>query len=239
MFKLIPAIDLIDGKCVRLTQGDYLQKTTYADEPLTVAKAFENIGIQHLHLVDLDGAKAGQVKNWAVLERLCKNTSLKIDFGGGLRTTEEAQRAFDLGANQITGGSIAVKNRPLFLEWLSQFGGEKIILGVDVKAEQVAVHGWLETTNLPLMDFIDSYISAGVRSVICTDIAKDGMLQGAANDLYARMQSRFPTLKIIASGGVAHMTDLKTLKEMGLDGAIFGKAFYEGRISLDDLKTEL
>lgn len=235
--KLIPAIDIIDGKCVRLTQGDYQQKKIYNANPLEIAQQFESAGIEYLHVVDLDGAKAGAVKNWSVLENICKNTSLKVDFGGGLRTTAEAAKAFSLGVSQITGGSIAIKNRAVFLEWIKEFGGERIILGVDVKDEQVAVHGWLETTDVSLMDFIQSYIEVGVQTVICTDIAKDGMLQGASTDLYQRMQNRFPDLKIIASGGVANLEDLREIERMGLHGAIFGKAFYEGRISLEDLKN--
>ena len=234
--RIIPAIDIIDGKCVRLSKGDYGTKKIYNENPLEVAKSFEAHGIEYLHLVDLDGAKAGAVKNWSVLETICKNTSLKIDFGGGLRTTAEAAKAFSIGVNQITGGSIAIKNRAVFLEWIKEFGGERIILGVDVKDEQVAVHGWLETTDVSLMDFIQSYISEGVQTVICTDIAKDGMLQGASMDLYQRMQNRFPDLKIIDSGGVANLEDLREIEKMGLHGAIFGKAFYEGRISLNDLK---
>ncbi len=233
--KLIPAIDLINGKCVRLTQGDYLQKTTYNDNPLEVAKAFEGAGIEHLHLVDLDGAKAGAVQNWAVLEEICSKTNLKVDFGGGLRTTDAAQKAFDLGASQITGGSIAVKNRPVFLEWIERFGGEQIILGVDAKDEKIAVHGWQETTEISIIDFINDYINAGIQYVICTDIAKDGMLQGASVDLYKKMQLAFPKLNIITSGGVAHLEDLKELDRMNMYGAIFGKAFYEGNINLEML----
>jgi phosphoribosylformimino-5-aminoimidazole carboxamide ribotide isomerase len=235
--KLIPAIDIINGQCVRLTQGDYQQKKIYNANPLEIAQQFESAGIEYLHVVDLDGAKAGAVQNWAVLENICKNTSLKVDFGGGLRTTAEAKKAFSIGVNQITGGSIAIKNRPVFLEWIKEFGSERIILGVDVKNEQVAVHGWQETTNVSLMDFIQSYIDVGIETVICTDIAKDGMLQGASMDLYQRMQNRFSDLKIIASGGVANLEDLKAIEKMKLHGAIFGKDFYEGRITLEDLKN--
>ena len=235
--KLIPAIDIINGKCVRLTQGDYQQKKIYNENPLEVAKAFEGAGIEHLHVVDLDGAKTGAVQNWAVLESICKNTQLKVDFGGGLRTTTEAQKAFDLGVNQITGGSIAVKNRPVFLEWIERFGGERIILGVDAKNEKIAVHGWQETTEIGIMDFIQSYIDVGIQYVICTDIAKDGMLEGASNALYQKMQNRFPTLNIIASGGVSSLEDLESLQAMNLYGTIFGKAFYEGRITLEMLRS--
>lgn len=234
-FRLIPAIDLIDGKCVRLTQGDYQQKKVYNANPVEVALQFEAAGVQYLHLVDLDGAKAGKVINWDVLEDICKSTGLKVDFGGGLRTTDEAAKAFDLGASQITGGSIAVKNKAVFVEWLERFGGERIILGVDVKDEKVAIHGWEDTTDLSLLDFIDGYVKEGIEYVICTDIAKDGMLQGASNALYARMQERFSDLKIIASGGVAGIHDLQSLEQLGLDGVIFGKAFYEGRITLQEL----
>ncbi len=240
---LIPAIDIINGKCVRLTQGNYQRQKTYSDQPLEVAKAFEKAGISRLHLVDLDGAKAGTVQNWKVLEDICKHTNLKVDFGGGLRTTDESRKAFDLGANQITGGSIAVKNRAIFEEWLERFGGSRVILGVDVKDEKIAVHGWQETTQIDLMTFINGYIQSGIEYVICTDIAKDGMLQRTSNALYSKIQNRFPHLKIIASGGIASVADFSLLSEMKIHGAIFGKAFYEGRISLTDcipfLKKEL
>jgi phosphoribosylformimino-5-aminoimidazole carboxamide ribotide isomerase len=235
--QLIPAIDIINGKCVRLTQGDYQQKKVYNENPLEIAKAFEGAGIQRLHLVDLDGAKTGAFKNWQVLEEICKKTTLQVDFGGGLRTIAEAQKAFDLGAFQITGGSIAVKNRPVFEEWLNRFGGDRVILGVDAKNEKIAVHGWQETTQIDLIDFIESYIQIGIQYVICTDIAKDGMLQGTSNDLYSKMQIRFPNLKIIASGGVSNIQDLEILKNMNIHGAIFGKAFYENRITLEQLNT--
>ncbi len=234
--KLILAIDIINGKCVRLTQGDYQQKKVYNENPLEIAKAFEGAGIENLHVVDLDGAKAGAVQNWKVLETICFQTNLKVDFGGGLRTIDEAKKAFDCGANQITGGSIAIKNRAVFLEWIDLFGGEKIILGVDAKDEKIAVHGWQEVTEVSLFDFIESYQSAGIQTIICTDISKDGMLQGAANDLYKKIQTQFPKLNVVASGGVSNIEDLEELKALGLYGTIFGKAFYEGRITLDHLK---
>lgn len=233
---IIPAIDIIDGKCVRLTQGDYNQKKVYNEHPLEVAKAFEDAGITHLHLVDLDGARARHIVNYKVLETIASKTSLTIDFGGGLKSDKDVYIAFESGAHQITGGTIAVKGAPTFTSWIEKYGGEKIILGADVKDRKIAVHGWEETSELDLFDFVDGYQKKGIQSVICTDIAKDGMLQGAATDLYKELMDRFTELKIIASGGVSDMADLERLAEIGCYGAIVGKAIYEGRIQLEDLQ---
>jgi len=233
--QIIPAIDIIDGKCVRLTHGDYAQKTIYNENPVEVAKEFEGAGIQRLHLVDLDGAKAKHIVNWKVLERIASATNLIIDFGGGIKTDKDAEIAFNSGASQITGGSIAVKDPATFEGWLSKYGSDKIILGADCKNEQIAISGWQETTSLNLMDFLEGYIAKGVQYVICTDIAKDGALQGTSVDLYKKIRTKFPDLKLIASGGVTDMTDVEALTEIGCYGAIIGKAIYEGRISLKEL----
>ncbi len=233
---IIPAIDIIDGKCVRLTQGDYNQKKVYNEHPLEVAKAFEDAGITHLHLVDLDGARARHIVNYKVLETIATKTSLTIDFGGGLKSDQDVYIAFESGANQITGGTIAVKNPEIFIGWIEKYGGEKIILGADVKDQKIAVHGWEETSELNLFNFVNDYQKKGIQSVICTDIAKDGMLEGAAIALYEALMDRFSDLKIIASGGVSDMKDLERLTEIGCYGAIVGKAIYEGRIRLEDLR---
>lgn len=234
--KIIPAIDIIDGKCVRLTQGDYAQKKTYNENPLEVAKQFEDAGITQLHLVDLDGAKGGQIVNHKVLESITQNTRLKVDFGGGIKTDADIELAFSCGANQITAGSIAVKDSAKVTNWITKYGAAKIILGADVKDEVIAISGWQESGNINLYDFLDEYIALGIQYVICTDIAKDGMLQGPALLLYSDVLKKYPTLKLIASGGVAEFEDLLKLEDMGLYGAIVGKAFYEGRITLDELK---
>jgi len=236
---IIPAIDLIDGKCVRLTQGDYTQKKIYNEHPLEVAKAFESAGITHLHLVDLDGARAQHIVNYNVLERLATQTNLKIDFGGGLKSDKDIYIAFESGAQQITGGTVAVKNPEVFIGWIEKYSGEKIILGADVKEQKIAVQGWEETSELDLFEFVEAYQQKGVQSVICTDIAKDGMLAGASADLYKELIDRFPKLKIIASGGVSNLADLEQLVDIGCYGAIVGKAIYENRISLNDLRKFL
>jgi phosphoribosylformimino-5-aminoimidazole carboxamide ribotide isomerase len=235
MFQLIPAIDLINGQCVRLTQGDYGQKTVYSEDPLEIAKAFEGAGIQRLHLVDLDGAKAKKIVNAAVLERIASNTSLHIDFGGGVQSDEMIDTAFSAGAAQITAGSIAVRNPALVCEWLQKYGSEKIILGADAQDEMIAVSGWQENSNISIFDFLQDYTAKGAKYVISTDVAKDGLLQGPSFDLYEKIQVSSPSLSVIASGGVACMEDLVRLREMNLFGVIVGKAFYEGRISLADL----
>jgi len=232
--RIIPAIDIIDGKCVRLTKGDYNTKKIYNENPVEIAKAFENNGIQFLHLVDLDGAKSQQIINYKVLEKIVTNTNLKVDFGGGLKSDEDLKIAFECGANQITGGSIAAKNPNLFLEWVSNYGNEKIILGADCRDRKIATNGWLETSEVDVVDFINDYKIKGVSNVICTDIAKDGMLQGTSNNLYNEI-IKTTGVNLIASGGVSSMKDLEDLITLGCEGAIVGKAFYEGRISLKEL----
>ena len=233
---IIPAIDIIEGKCVRLTQGDYAQKKIYNENPLEIAKQFEDAGLQRLHLVDLDGAKAGRIINYKVLETLSSKTNLHIDFGGGLKSDDDLKAAFECGAQQVTGGTIAVKNRETFLNWINTFGAEKIILGADVKDEKIAVGGWIETSDIWLKDFLQDYVNQGIKYCICTDISKDGLLRGSSNELYERLLSDFKDLQLIASGGVTDMSDLEKLKEIGCFGAIIGKAIYEGRISLKDLE---
>ncbi len=233
--QIIPAIDLIDGKCVRLTQGDYAKKSTYFEDPLDMAKQLEDHGIQRLHLVDLDGAKSQKIVNWKVLQRIANHTDLIIDFGGGIKSDESIKIAFDCGAAMITGGSIAVKNQALFLSWIDQYGADKIILGADVKREFIATHGWKETSNLNLFDFLDFYLKKGIQQVICTDIAKDGMLKGPSIELYQKIISKFPSIQLIASGGVSNLEDLGVLQKLGCSGAIIGKAIYEGKISLAEL----
>ena len=233
--RIIPAIDIIDGKCVRLSQGDYAQKTVYNENPLEVAKQFEDAGLRHLHLVDLDGAKARKVVNWKVLQAIVTNTGLKVDFGGGLRTTEDVRKVLESGAAQITAGSIAVSDRETVLQWLAEFGAERIILGADAKDGRIATHGWLDDSGLDVLRFIDDYHRAGIRYVVCTDIAKDGMLQGPSTELYQRLLAANKEVSLIASGGVSSIQDLRELKAAGLEAAIVGKAIYEGRITLKEL----
>lgn len=236
MIEIIPAIDLIDAKCVRLSQGDYAQKTVYNENPLEVAKMFEDAGIRRLHLVDLDGAKAHHIVNHKVLEQIASKTNLIIDFGGGLKSDNDLRIAFESGASMITGGSIAVRDSETFLSWIQKFGAEKIILGADVKDEKVAVGGWIETTDIELMPFISNYITKGISKVICTDISKDGMLQGPALDLYKKMLTIEPDMYLIASGGVSSLDDIIQLNEAGVPAVITGKAIYEGKFKLSDLK---
>ncbi len=233
---IIPAIDLIDAKCVRLSQGDYNQKTVYNENPLEVAKMFEAAGITRLHLVDLDGAKAKHIVNYNVLETIASKTKLVIDFGGGLKSDEDLRIAFESGAQMVTGGSIAVKDRETFLSWIEKYGAEKIILGADAKDKKIAVSGWLEVSELPILDFIESYTSKGIRKVISTDIARDGMLTGPSIDLYKEILETFPGLELIASGGIASMKDIYELNEMGVPGVITGKAIYENKISLQEIE---
>lgn len=235
MITIIPAIDLIDAKCVRLSQGDYNQKTVYNENPLEVAKMFEDAGIKRLHLVDLDGAKAKHIVNHKVLETIASKTKLVIDFGGGLKSDEDLRIAFESGARMVTGGSIAVKDRETFLHWIETYGAEKIILGADAKDKMIAVSGWQEVSELPILDFIESYTSRGIQKVISTDIARDGMLTGPSIDLYKEIMAKFPTLELIASGGIATMKDIYELDEMGVPGVITGKAIYENRISLEEI----
>ena len=234
--RIIPAIDIIDGKCVRLSKGDYNTKIIYNENPLEVAKEFEAHGIEYLHLVDLDGAKSSRIVNHKILEQIATQTSLKIDFGGGLKSDADLKIAFESGANQITGGSIAVKNRDVFEQWITKFGADKIILGADANNEKVAVSGWLEESNENLVPFIQNYQSKGIEYVICTDIAKDGMLEGPSFDLYAKILKEANGLKLIASGGISTFDELPKLAEIGCEGTIIGKAIYEGRISLKQLE---
>lgn len=235
MIEIIPAIDLIDGKCVRLSQGDYAQKTVYNENPLEVAKMFADAGIHRLHLVDLDGAKAHHIVNHKVLEKITGSTDLIVDFGGGLKSDEDLRIAFECGASMVTGGSIAVKDPDIFTSWIAKFSGSKIILGADVKDEKIAVGGWLETTELDLMPFIENYMKLGINKVICTDISKDGMLQGTAIDLYKKMLASQPNLYLIASGGVSSIKDVELLHESSIPAVIIGKAIYEGKIKLKEL----
>lgn len=234
--ELIPAIDLIDGKCVRLSKGDYDTKKIYNENPLEVALEFEAHGITRLHLVDLDGAKAGHIVNYKVLETIASKTNLTIDFGGGLKTTHDLKIAFDSGAKMVTGGSIAVKNPEEFTGWIAQYGSEKIILGSDVNNRKIAVSGWLETSQLDLFDFLNDYISKGITKTICTDISKDGMLQGPSINLYKEILNKFPNLYLIASGGVSCLKDIEDLQEANIPAVIFGKAIYEGRITMKELE---
>jgi phosphoribosylformimino-5-aminoimidazole carboxamide ribotide isomerase len=233
--QIIPAIDIIDGKCVRLTQGDYAQKKIYNEDPLEVAKAFEGVGLQRLHLVDLDGARAGAVANWKVLERIAGGTGLVIDFGGGIKMEKDLRIAFDSGAALATIGSMAVRQPEVMAQWIQVYGADKFLLGADVKGEKIAVGGWLETTDTDVFDFIDAYKAKGIQQVFCTDVSKDGLLQGPSIDLYTKILRRFPDLWFIASGGVSGVADLALLREIGCKGAIVGKAFYEGHITLKEL----
>lgn len=233
--EIIPAIDIIDGKCVRLTEGDYSQKTVYNDNPLEVAKSFEDAGITRLHLVDLDGAKAGKVTNWKVLESIAKNTQLVIDFGGGIKQESDLKIVFDSGAAFATIGSMAVKDPDLFEAWLKEYGENRFLLGADVKGENIAIGGWLETTNENIIEFIQKYISKGVTQLFCTDISKDGKLEGPSIELYKKIIQHFPELYFIASGGVSSMQDINELRIIGCSGVIVGKAIYEGRIKISEL----
>lgn len=235
--EIIPAIDIIEGKCVRLSQGDYRRKTVYNENPLEVALMFENAGIKRLHLVDLDGAKANYIINYKVLELIASKTKLVIDFGGGLKSDEDLKIAFESGAGMITGGSIAVKEPETFLSWLKKYGSEKIILGADAKDGKIAVSGWQEETELTVIDFIADYHNKGITKVISTDIARDGMLTGPATGLYIEIMETFPDVEVIASGGIASMDDIMQLAGAGVPGAITGKAIYEGKISMKDIEN--
>ncbi|WP_374441167.1 1-(5-phosphoribosyl)-5-[(5-phosphoribosylamino)methylideneamino]imidazole-4-carboxamide isomerase [Epilithonimonas sp.] len=237
--RIIPAIDIINGECVRLSQGDYHQKTIYNSNVLDVAKNFEDNGIQFLHLVDLDGAKQNQIINHKILEKIASKTTLTIDFGGGLKSEKDIEIAFESGANQITLGSLAVRSPELFLEILEKYGSEKIILGADAKNEQIAISGWLEKSEVNIYDFIKEKIKYGIEYVISTDINKDGMLEGPSFGLYQKIIAENPDIKLITSGGITSTNDLVQLKSLGCEGAIIGKALYENRISLSDLKPFL
>lgn len=233
--EIIPAIDIIDGKCVRLTEGDYTTQKVYHEHPLDVARQFEDAGLKRLHLVDLDGAKAGAVKNWKVLEQLATRTGLAIDFGGGVKSIDEVHRVMNAGAAWVTVGSVAVKDRAAFFSWIQEYGADKFLLGADVKDEKIVVSGWLESTDIGILDFIEGYVQQGVSQIFCTDVSKDGRLEGPSVELYRRILARFPFLHLIASGGVACLNDLEALKQIGCRGVIIGKALYEGRIRLEQL----
>jgi len=235
--EIIPAIDLINGKCVRLTQGDYSSVKVYNEHPLEAAKEFEDAGLSRLHLVDLDGAKAGEVKNWKALEAIAGGTSLSIDFGGGIKTAKDVDIVLNSGATYATVGSVAVKNENEFVRWLEQYGPARFMLGADVKNEKIAVSGWLENTNIWVYDFIRKYMDHGVTQLFCTDVSKDGLLQGPSTELYRNIIVEFPKLYFIASGGVSSMKDLDDLEAIGCKGVIIGKALYENRITLKDLKA--
>ena len=235
--RIIPAIDLIDGRCVRLSKGDYATQKIYNEHPLEVAKAFEAHGIQHLHLVDLDGAKSKHIVNHKVLEDIVSKTSLKIDFGGGLKSDEDLKIAFESGAHQVTGGSIAVKEPGVFEQWIETYGSEKIILGADVQGDRIATNGWLESSEHRLVDFVKDYHAKGIQYVICTDISKDGMLEGPSFEVYADLLAAQPGIKLIASGGISSFDELPRLAAMGCEGTIIGKAIYENRITLAALEN--
>lgn len=233
--RIIPAIDLIDGKCVRLTQGDYAQKKVYNENPLDVAKSFEDQGLQYLHLVDLDGAKAGKVTNWKVVESITTHTKLVVDFGGGIKTDDEIRKLFERGIQQVNLGSIAVKEPQKVIQWIDEFGSDKIILSADVKNNTIAISGWQENSSINIRNFLRDYIENGIEYVTCTDISTDGMLTGPNIELYKTLILSFPQLHLVASGGVGTMEDLQELKRIGVDGVIVGKAIYEGRVKLEEL----
>jgi phosphoribosylformimino-5-aminoimidazole carboxamide ribotide isomerase len=235
--RIIPAIDLIDGKCVRLTQGDYAQKTIYNENPVEVALEFQAAGLKYLHLVDLDGAKAGKVVNWDIVKRVTSETNLIVDFGGGIKTDAEIERLFELGISQVNLGSIAVKDPEKVIAWAGKFGAEKIILSADVKNEMIAIHGWQEKSTLNIFDIVQNYMEHGITYVTCTDISTDGTLQGPNLNLYQRLLEKFDAIKLVASGGVGSMDDLVKLKKLNVNGVIVGKAIYEGRVKPEELVT--
>lgn len=235
MIEIIPAIDIIDGKCVRLSQGDYNSKTIYNENPLEVAKQFEDAGIRRVHLVDLDGAKAKRIINHKVLEDIAKHTSLVIDFGGGIQSDADIDIAFSAGAAMVTGGSVAAKDRKLFVSWINKYGGDRIILGADSRNGHIAVSGWQEATSLAVVPFVSNYVQYGVSKIVCTDISKDGMLAGPAIDLYKQILSHIPNVYLIASGGVSCKQDILNLEAAGVPAVIMGKAIYENKISLKEL----
>ena len=235
MIELIPAIDIIDGQCVRLTKGDYDQKTVYRNSPAEVAREFEEIGFKRLHVVDLNGAKSKHIVNSEVLRRITTDTQLVVDFGGGIKTDEDIEKAFEAGASMVTIGSIAVTNPELFMGWLEKYGAERIILGADVRHGKISINGWKEDSTEDLLPFLKKYIDAGVRNVLCTEISKDGTLSGPAIDLYKEMMAAYPQLHLIASGGVSSLDDIKALEAAGIPAVVFGKAIYEGKINLNEL----
>jgi phosphoribosylformimino-5-aminoimidazole carboxamide ribotide isomerase len=237
MFHIIPAIDIIDGKCVRLTKGDYGTKKIYNENPFEVAQEFEAAGISKLHLVDLDGAKQKKVVNFKVLEKIAAGTNLTIDFGGGVQSDEDLSMVFEYGASQVTGGSIAIKNEEKFIEWIKKYGGDKIILGADAKNEKIAISGWEENSGQEIYGFVEKYIAKGIKYTISTDVEKDGLLEGPSYKLYQNLKNKFSNLHIIASGGVSEMADIEKLAEQNIYGVIVGKAIYEGRISLKQIEN--
>ncbi|TQD39053.1 1-(5-phosphoribosyl)-5-[(5-phosphoribosylamino)methylideneamino]imidazole-4-carboxamide isomerase [Haloflavibacter putidus] len=234
--RIIPAIDIIDGKCVRLTKGDYKTQKTYNENPVEVAKQFEGSGITYLHVVDLDGAKSGKIINYKTLEALTSQTNLKIDFGGGIKTEKDSKIAFESGVNQITCGSMAVKNPDLFKSLLKMYGKDKIILGADIKENKIAIDAWKNTAEVDFISFIKTYLEEGLSYVVCTDVSKDGMLQGPSLGLYQQILSQFKSIKLVASGGISNLKDLDKLKALGCNAAILGKAIYENKISLPQLE---
>lgn len=234
--RIIPAIDIVDGNCVRLTQGDFDQMKVYRDNPVEVALEFQDADLEYLHLVDLDGAKKGKVVNWKVIEDIQEKTALNVDFGGGVKTEDEVERLLDLSVSQINVGSLAVKDPEKFIQWMKTYGGENFILSADIKNEDVLINGWLEPTGLRLFDLVDLFVKQGLEYLTCTDINTDGMLKGPNFDLYKKLKTRFPDLKIIASGGVSSIKDLVELEKINVYGAIVGKAIYEGKIKLEELK---
>ena len=236
MIELIPAIDIIDGQCVRLTKGDYAQKTVYRDSPAEVAKEFEAFGFKRLHVVDLDGAKSKHIVNSSVLRRISTETHLVIDFGGGIKTDEDIETAFDAGASMVTVGSIAVTQPELFMGWLEKYGSERMILGADVRHGKISINGWKEDSSEDLLPFLKKYVDAGVRNVLCTEISKDGTLTGPAIDLYKQIMEVYPELHLIASGGVSSKEDIEALDKAGIPAVVFGKAIYEGKIDLRKLR---
>lgn len=239
MIELIPAIDIIDGKCVRLTKGDYTQQTTYSDSPADVARRFEDMGFKRLHVVDLDGAKSRHIVNKKCLNDISRLTSLEIDFGGGLKTDDDIQAAFDNGADMVTVGSVAISAPDLFAKWIGTFGADKIILGADTRDGKVSINGWKEDSATDIFDMLDTYVSMGISKVLCTDISKDGTMQGPAISLYEEIMRRHPSLHLIASGGVSGNDDIVNLDKSGIPAVVFGKAFYEGRIDIDKLRENV
>lgn len=235
MIELIPAIDLIDGKCVRLTKGDYDQKTIYNEDPVSQAMEFQRLGFRRLHIVDLDGAKSKHIVNDAVLKAITQATDLIVDFGGGIKSTEDIEKAFMGGAHMVTIGSVAVTEPELFMGWLRKYGAEKIILGADVRNGMVSINGWKEDSSEALLPFLEKYVSAGVRNVLCTEISKDGTLAGPATELYRKVMAQYPHLHLIASGGVSCNADIQQLDENGIPAVVFGKAYYEGKIDIKEL----
>ncbi len=235
MIELIPAIDLIDGKCVRLTKGDYDQKTIYNEDPVSQAMEFQSLGLRRLHIVDLDGAKSKHIVNGAVLKAITQATDLIVDFGGGIKSTEDIEKAFMAGAHMVTIGSVAVTEPELFMGWLRKYGAEKIILGADVRNGMVSINGWKEDSSEALLPFLEKYVNAGVRNVLCTEISKDGTLAGPATELYRKVMAQYPNLHLIASGGVSCNADIQQLDENGIPAVVFGKAYYEGKIDIKEL----